>query len=323
MSAAGSVDDWRPGAGLEAMRQRAALNARIREFFAARQVLEVETPLLARSGATDPHLASFQVAGAEPRLLQTSPEFAMKRLLAAGSGPIYQLCKCFRRGESGRRHNPEFTMLEWYRPGFDLNQLMQEVQQLLAALVDVQGIRSISYRRLWLDTLQLNPHRVTVDELRATVSGRLDIDAASAPAGLSEWLDLGMSQLIEPQLSGQGGVFVTDYPACQAALSEIVDNRYGEAVARRFELYLDGVEIANGYLELRDSNELERRFAQDNLSREALGLPAVPADEYLLAAQRAGLPACSGVALGVDRLLMHQLGETGIDRVLAFATHRV
>ena len=236
MSAEASIDDWRPGAGLEAMRQRATMNARIREFFAARQVLEVETPLLARSGATDPHLASFTLAGTEPWLLQTSPEFAMKRLLAAGSGPIYQLGKCFRQGEIGRRHNPEFTMLEWYRPGFDLNQLMQEVQELLTALAGVQGFRSTSYRRLWLDTLHVNPHRATVDQVRSALTERLDVGASPAAMGLSEWLDLGVSQLIEPLLASQGGVFVTDYPACQAALSELVSNQYGDAVARRVEL---------------------------------------------------------------------------------------
>jgi lysyl-tRNA synthetase class 2 len=315
--------DWRPGASVAVLRQRAALNARIRAFFAARAVLEVETPLLARAGATDPYLASFQLDEDDPWLLQTSPEFAMKRLLVAGSGPIYQLCKCFRRAESGRRHNPEFTMLEWYRPGFDHHQLMVEVRELVIDLLGQLPVQTFSYRQLFAQHLQINPHCAVVGDLQRVAAEHLDVQGLSADMGRSEWLDLLMSQVIEPRLVGQGAVFVFDFPASQAALSVVAHNEHGESVAQRFELYLEGMELANGYLELLDGDELARRFARDNRRRRELDLPAVPIDTRLLAAQRAGLPACAGVALGMDRLLMHKVGAQTIDQVISFSVGRV
>ena len=311
--------DWRPGASLPRLRARAALLAQLREFFAARQVLEVETPIVARCGAVDPHLASMKLAGAAGGYLQTSPEFAMKRLLAAGSGPIFQICKCFREGEQGPRHNPEFTMLEWYRPGFDHVQLMAEVADLCRSVLGLQDIPRIAYRDLFIEQLGINPHTAGAGQLAAAARGRLDVQAADM--GRSQWLDLLMSLVIEPTLVP--AAFVYDFPREQAALSRIGSNARGEAVAQRFELYVGGVEVANGYHELTDADELAARFAADARQRELAGLPAMPADQRLLAAQRCGLPACAGVALGVDRLLMIATGATAIDEVLAFSADRV
>ena len=310
---------WQPGASLEGMRARAEMLGQLRQFFAAREVLEVETPVLARSAATDVHLTSFRVDGPEPSYLQTSPEFAMKRLLAAGSGAIYQVCKCFRGGETSHRHNPEFTLLEWYRPGFDEHQLMLEVAELCTVLLGCGPIPKLSYRDLFLDQLGLNPHRASAGQLARLARQRLDLQVGEL--GRGEWLDLLMSHIIEPQLPPFA--FVFDFPAEQAALSQLALNAHGECVARRFELYIGGLELANGYHELVDAAELEARFERDQQLRKKTGLPAVPIDHRLLAAQRSGLPACAGVALGLDRLLMIKTGAIRIDEVLTFSDARV
>lgn len=305
------------------LRARAALLARIRAFFAARDVLEVETPLLCAAGITDPSIEPLLVERGislkQARYLQTSPEYAMKRLLACHGLPIFQLARAFRDGEAGARHNPEFTLLEWYRPGFDHHALMAEVAELIRSCLGERPLHHYSYRQLFLDTLALDPFTATLDELQSVARARLDTGTISGDRDL--WLDLLMSHLVEPQLADRGMCFIYDYPAPQAALARI-ETVDGVAVGHRFELYVDGIELANGYLELLDAEEQRRRFEQDNLRRRELGLPERPLDERLLAALEHGLPQCSGVALGVDRLLMLSTGVADIRKVLAFDWER-
>lgn len=317
------MTDWRPGATPELLWERARLNADIRSFFAARGVLEVETPLLCPSTATDLHLASF-VAG--PRLfLQTSPEFAMKRLLAAGSGPIFQLCKAFRAGDLGERHNPEFTMLEWYRPGFSLAQLAGEVESLLLAILGdalaCDASDSTTYRALFEHHFGVNPHAADTAVLRQLVTARTSFGDAGA-LDASGCLDLLFATVVEPTLGAHRPQFVVDFPAVQASLARVLVNADGDRVAARCEAYVHGMELANGYLELADAEEQRRRFDADNAARQAQGLPVIPVDEKFLAALAAGLPDCAGVALGVDRLLMLRTGAPSLDAVLAFSFPR-
>lgn len=301
------------------LRLRAALLQKIRRFFDRRGVLEVDTPCLLRATASDTHLESFEVRGDEPRYLQTSPEFAMKRLLAAGSGPIYQLCKCFRRGESSSRHNPEFTMLEWYRPDFDQALLMAEVAALVTELLGIHNFEYHSYQQVFEQCVGVNPHRASDAELARVARSRLDFQAQAMSR--TDWLDLLMSHLVEPELPG--AVFISEFPWQQASLSRITDNGAGQPVACRFELYIDGLEIANGYHELLDAQELQRRADVDNEQRRDCGLPEMPLDSHLLAAHQYGLPPCAGVAVGVDRLLMLKTGVACIDQVLAFSESRL
>lgn len=321
--------DWSPSATLEALRLRARVLRDIRAFFQERGVLEVETPLLSAAAAQDLHLHSLQVTA--PRTarrgraeaagwLHTSPEYAMKRLLAAGSGPIYQLCKVFRAGERGGLHNPEFTMLEWYRPGLSLHGLMDEVEALLGVVVDCPPAEQLPYAQAFEAAVGVDPHRASPAELRERAralglglprGGRLARD------GL---LDLLFSHCVAPSLGRDGPCFVTDWPASQAALARV---RPGDPpVAERFELFVEGVEFANGYRELIDPEEHCLRLEAQRALRRRAGLPAVALDERLLAAVRHGLPECSGVALGVDRLVMRAAGAERIDQVLAFASDR-
>ncbi len=280
-------------------------------------MLEVETPLLGHAGVTDPSieplLVERGVSVSAPRFLQTSPEYAMKRLLAAHGEAIFQVARAFRDGEAGARHNPEFTLLEWYRPGFDLQQLMAETAELVCRCIGDRTPRMLSYRELFLDTLDIDPFNATDGELQACA--RRHTDPGDLTADRDQWLDLLMSHAVEPRLAGM--CFVYDYPATQAALARIarVD---GIDVAQRFELYVDGVELANGYRELTDPVEQRRRFEADNALRRERGLPERPVDENLLEALEYGLPDCSGVALGFDRLLMLALGATDIRQVVAF-----
>jgi lysyl-tRNA synthetase class 2 len=300
--------------------------ATVRAFFSERRVLEVETPALSAAATTDVALASFSVPyegpGAPPgqRLfLQTSPELAMKRLLAAGSGDIYQVARVFRDGEAGRWHNPEFTLLEWYRVGFDHRQLMDEVQALVERLLPRPlPFSRVGYVDLFLDHLDL-------DALTADASRLADAaceNGIEVTDGLDRdgWLDLLFSHLIAPRLAGQGGVFVVGYPASQAALARLDPD--DPRVAERFELYVDGVELANGFHELTDPEEQRKRFERDNHSRRAQGLPSMTIDERLLGAMNHGLPPCAGVALGLDRLLMLATGARRMDEVLAFSVGR-
>jgi lysyl-tRNA synthetase class 2 len=297
--------------------------AGVREFFAARGVLEVDTPTLSASAVSDPQIESLatHVAGMPgPRYLSTSPEFPMKRLLAAGSGDIYQICKVFRDGERGRWHNPEFTMLEWYRLGFDDAALMTEVQDLTAGLL-------APHRRLLLPAGRLTYR----DALRqfAGVDAHSDNDATLQSAAAAQGaahsaaldrdatLDLLMGLVVGPRLGHDRPCFICDYPASQASLARLKPGL--PAVAARFELYIDGVEIANGFHELANAADQRARFAQDLALRRARGQIQPPLDERLLAALDSGLPDCAGVALGFDRLLAVALGATRLSDVMNFA----
>jgi len=331
------MNTWQPTAPIKNLKKRARIIAKIRSFFVKRNVLEVETPLLSPFTVTDVHLHSLKVhcKNIGDLYLQTSPEYAMKRLLAAGSGSIYQICKAFRDDEFGRLHNPEFTMLEWYRIGFDHHQLMDEMDDFLQFILSCTHSRRYSYQEVFEKFLQINPHAVTIKELQACAHQhniKIDIDNKDT------WLQLLMSEVIEPNLKGI--VFVYDYPASQAALAKLSSKRtawisdyqagsgmtqccYSREsenseclIAERFEVYVDGVELANGFHELLDEKEQRQRFLHDLAKREQLNYPQVSIDENLLAALGHGMPACAGVALGVDRLIMLSLGVDNIDQVI-------
>ena len=311
--------DWQPSAALATLRARAELLGRIRGFFADRDILEVETPLLCNAGVTDPAIEPLTVERglsiAAPRFLQTSPEYAMKRLLASCGQPIFQLARAFRDGEAGARHNPEFTLLEWYRPGFDHHELMAELGELVCHCIGWRELRSYSYRNLFQELLSVDPFTVSIDELQALARSHFDTGDMTGDKDL--WLDLLMSHVVEPQMATRGSCFVYDYPVSQAALAQISDVD-GAMVGHRFELYVDGLELANGYRELTDPVEQRLRFDRDNAKRRERGLAERPVDERLLAAMAHGLPQCSGVAVGVDRLLMLATRNADIRDVLAF-----
>jgi lysyl-tRNA synthetase class 2 len=321
---------WMPSASRDALRLRAWLNRLVREFFHARNVLEVETPVMSRAGNTDPNIASFHLefsgrtdGAPRTRWLRTSPEFALKRLLAAGLGDCYELGRVFRDGEAGGRHNPEFSMLEWYRIGWDHLQLIDEAAELVRAALSLvgreAGLRVVRYRALYADVLGIDPLTASEDALRGAL-GQVEID----PAGLTrdDWLDLLMTHRLQPVFEPGELLAITDYPASQCALARVRDDGDGVPLAERFELYLGPVELANGYHELLDATEQGVRFARDGDARRSRGHAVPPVDERLLDALRAGLPACAGVALGLDRLLMAMLGTARIEDVLAFPFNR-
>lgn len=316
--------DWQPAATFDALRLRARFNRLVREFFHARGVLEVETPVMSLAGNTEPNIASFalQFSGRtdgapRTRWLRTSPEFALKRLLAAGIGDCYELGRVFRDGEAGGRHNPEFTMLEWYRVGWDHLRLLDETVELVRAALALVGRdatpAAVTFRDLYWDRLQLDPLTAGIDTLRNAL-GDVRID----PDGLvrDDWLDLLMTHRLQPAFAPDRLLAVHDWPASQAALARIRDD--DPPVAERFELYLGPLELANGYHELCDAAEQRARFGRDATVRARRGLPAVPMDTALLAALEHGLPECAGVAVGVDRLLMALSGAGKIADVLAF-----
>ncbi len=313
------MDAWRPTASWPNLRERAKLLAKLRRFFSERGVMEVDVPLLGRHTASAPALRSLSVHDGDAPLgyLQTSPEHAMKRLLAAGSGPIYQLGKAFRAGERGRRHLTEFTLLEWYRPGWRSAQLMDEVAALLREVAGARDApRHYRYRELFQSHLGLNPHRASAAAAREAAARHLGEVADSAER--DDWLGLLFDARIAPTLDAQAPCFVRDFPASQAELAQLVCDPAGTLVADRFELYWRGVELANGYGELRDPEAQRRRFERDRQRRQDSGQAALAADPQLAGALAAGLPACAGVALGVDRLLMLMLGAERIDMVVPF-----
>lgn len=319
-------DTWRPAASLPILRRRAELFQQIRDFFSARGILEVDTPILSIAATPDPHLESFTSdycapgIQKQPLYLQTSPEFAMKRLIAAGSGPIYQICKVFRNGEQGRFHNPEFTLLEWYRPGFDHHNLMDEMDALLGNLLQTPAAERVTYKEIMQRAAQIDPHRASIIDLRACAA-EYGIVPGFDELNHDGWLDLLFSQIIAPTLGQMGRpTFVYDYPASQAALSRICVE--DPTIAERFEVYLAGMELANGFHELGDAAEQRRRFLAQLSERRQRGLREMPLDERFLAALAFGLPDCSGVALGIDRLLMILTGATTIAEVLAFPGSR-
>ncbi|MEX2962533.1 EF-P lysine aminoacylase EpmA [Microbulbifer sp. TYP-18] len=311
---------WQPTAGPESLRKRGALLGGIRRFFSDRSLLEVDVPLLSRRATSDPHIASItaQCNGA-PAFLATSPEFGMKRLLAAGVGDCYYLGKAFREGESGGRHNPEFTMLEWYRCGWDDRRLMTEVGELLCSLLHITDVHALSYRDLFARELGLDPHSASTAELCHCV--QREVDADYEPASRDECLDLLLSHRLEPSM-GEGITLVYDFPASQAALARLSEDDRGTLVARRFEAYAGGMELANGYWELTDAEEQQRRLRADHKYRRAHQLPLYPFEERLVQALRAGMPECAGVALGVDRMLMLAGGYDSIEEVIAFPIER-
>lgn len=323
------VEDWRPGPDVAALRLRARLNRLIRDFFDQRDVLEVETPLMSAAANTDPNIRSFALrySGPQPgasrlRYLRTSPEFPLKRLLSAGVGDCYELGRVFRDGECGGRHNPEFTLLEWYRRGFDHYRLMDEVAELLLSTFALVGrslsVRRLSYRALFRAHVGLDPALADVRELQDALAGH-DVHAEGLQR--DDWLDLILTHCIEPALSPDELLLLHDFPASQCALARI-GGEGADAYACRFEAYVGGVELANGYHELSDAREQRQRFEQDNRRRHERGDPELPIDERLLAALEHGLPDCAGVALGMDRLMMLLTGSARIDEVIAFAGPR-
>jgi lysyl-tRNA synthetase class 2 len=318
------VADWRPSATRAALERRAALLARAREFFAARGVLEVDTPLLVNSPVSDVHIASATVelggAAAPPLYLHTSPEYAMKRLLACGCGDIYQICHVVRGNERGRLHNPEFTLIEWYRIGFSLGALMDEVEALVRSLLAPGAGRRgerLSYREAFARELELDPF-LAPDATLLEAARRLGF--APRAAARDELLEFLMGVGVGPRLGRGALTFIHGYPASQAALARL-DPEDARA-ALRFELYCEGIELANGFHELQSAPEQRERFERDNAQRRRAGQPVRPPDERLLAALAAGLPDCAGVALGFDRTLMLSLGARHIDEVLSFPTAR-
>lgn len=380
-----AIDNWRPQISLNNVRLRAQILQQIRAFFAERDVLEVETPLLCHATATDPHLHSFALQHTQlGRLfLQTSPEFAMKRLLASGSGSIYQICKAFRDDEIGRHHNPEFTMLEWYRVGFDHHQLMDEMDALLQQILAVKPAERITFRDVFWREFEIDPLHCEIENLQqlaqkhnihfdssqefSQIESSTNIEGTQAnpskPTSHSQkseiinhdkplnsqyvgdgvkstqnldkrnqtnvikhelavnmerdtWLQLLFTHCIEPNLGIERPSFIYDYPASQAQLSKI---RYEDPpVAERFEVYVKGIELANGYHELTDADEQRQRFLADNHTRHNMSLPQLPVPHKLLAALESGLPACSGVALGVDRLIMLAANANHIEQTISF-----
>jgi len=285
--------------------------------------MEVETPILSAAAITDPHIESFATrytgpghADGMPLYLHTSPEFPMKRLLAAGAGPIYQLCKVFRQGEAGRRHNPEFTLLEWYRPAFDHHALMEEVAELVCPLLGLDGktVAKLSYREAFLQHAAIDPLEAPLAALQERARA-LGIGGFEGEAERDVWLDLILTHAVEPQLGRDGLCFVHDYPASQAALARLSPS--DSRVAERFELYYQGVELANGFHELADSDEQRKRFEAELATRKGLGMEVVPMDERLLGALEV-FPDCAGVALGVDRLVMLAVGAASLAEVMAF-----
>lgn len=307
-----------------ALHLRARLYAMLREYFAERGVLEVETPILSAAGNTEPNIDGFSTrfsghvdAGAVTRWLRTSPEYPLKRLLAAGIGDCYELGRVFRNGEAGGRHNPEFTLLEWYRVGWDHQRLVGETVELVRLALQLVGrraeVRALSYRELFMRTLQLDPFSAPLDDLRAPLRDvRIDEEGLSR----DDWLDLLMTHRIQPGFPDDRITVVDDWPATQCALARIRQD--DPPVAERFELYLGVHELANGYHELTDAHEQGDRFLRDLEVRRRRGLPQLPIDRQLLAALASGLPDCAGVAVGIDRLLMAMQGTDAIADVLAF-----
>jgi len=308
--------NWQPSADMQAIKARASLYQAVRAFFLARDVLEVDVPLLGVAATVDPFIESLttHVCG-EPHYLQTSPEFFLKRLLAAGSGSIYSLGRAFRDGERGARHRPEFTLLEWYRIGWDEHQLMDELALLVDHVLPDTIVSKVTYRDLFLTHFSLDPHTASIDTLKRCALEAIDISLDDDNP--TTWLDLLMAHCIEPHLP-KGLVFIYDYPKAQAALAKVSADHSGRLVARRFEAYLNGVELANGYFELTDHKEQLERFRSDSEYRSSHQLPVLPYDRLLVSALEAGMPVCAGVAMGIDRLLMAVHAVAHIDEVMTF-----
>ncbi len=316
------------------LRQRAAILQHIRQFFLTRNVLEVETPSLSRHTITDPYLQALSTLHTEPGAtsstqlyLQTSPEYAMKRLLAAGSGDIFQLAKVFRDDEVGRLHNPEFTMLEWYRIGFDMQALIDEVAALLMLLLPIDRVEQATYSQLFERFCHFNPIAISVSALISQCTQRnltnyvKSLQQSLASSDFNEillkdsLLQVLFNQEIEPHIGQHVPMVVTHFPASQASLASLAED---SSTANRFEVYFKKIELANGFHELTDPNSQKARFEADNQQRSALGLPQNEIDQRFIGALQKGLPPCAGVAVGIDRLIMLALNKTSIRDVLSF-----
>ncbi|MEP3588144.1 MAG: EF-P lysine aminoacylase EpmA [Marinobacter sp.] len=315
---------WQPTASRDALKSRAQQLAYVRGFFCERDVLEVETPVLGRHGVTDLNLdgisAGVRAGGVQGGWLQTSPEYPMKRLLAAGAGCIYQVARVFRNGERGRRHNPEFSMLEWYRVGMDDQALMAEVADLVCGWLGCERPVQRDYRQAVFENAGFDPMEISDGDLKRFCEQWLEPEQLT-DLSRNDCLDLVMSFAVEPKLGFDRPVFITRYPAAQAALARVSQDQ-GHPVAHRFELYINGLELCNGYWELTDPEEQRERFEADNQQRRMAGKPEMALDSAFMAALEAGLPDCSGVALGLDRLLMLKVGARTIEEVLAFPIER-
>ena len=324
-------DDYLPSAQIKALQGRADILRQLRCFFDDRGFFEVETPLLSHDIVVDRHLHPVsipknQVTGIDSNSnemlwLQTSPEFGMKRLVASGANAIYQICKAFRQSETGEMHNPEFTMLEWYRVGDNLETGMDLLADLIEEILGQPKTKRVTYRQVFSQYVGVDPLGCAVSELKSVaLEHGINIDMPSEASARDDWLNLILSQLIEPKLGFEGGVIIYDWPASQAALALVRQEEV--PVAERFEIYVNGVELANGYHELIDADELARRNSVVNQERLKDGQPLLPEESRLLQAMRSGLPACSGVALGVDRLVMLALGLERIEDAIAFPIGR-
>ncbi|MBS0849118.1 elongation factor P--(R)-beta-lysine ligase [Citrobacter sp. JGM124] len=318
---------WQPSASIPNLLKRAAILAEIRRFFADRCVFEVETPCMSQATVTDIHMVPFETRFVGPGhsdglnlYLMTSPEYHMKRLLAAGCGPVFQLCRSFRNEEMGRHHNPEFTMLEWYRPRYDMYRLINEVDDLLQQVLDCEAAESLSYQQAFQRHLDIDPLSADKSQLRE-VAAKLDLsNVADDEEDRDTLLQMLFTFGVEPQIGKEKPTVIYHFPATQASLAQISSEDH--RVAERFEVYFKGIELANGFHELTDAGEQRQRFEQDNRKRVARDLPQQPIDTYLLEALEAGLPDCSGVALGVDRLVMLALGVESLAEVIAFPVDR-
>jgi len=321
--------EWRPGSNLEILKFRASLLSSVRNFFTQRGLLEVETPIFAQHTVSEPHIKSFEVGCSydgnkklNTGFLQTSPEYFMKRLLAADNQPIFQICKAFRDEEKGRHHNPEFTLLEWYQPGYDHRDLMLEVRELIGSLYFSRNKKlsweEYTYQALFEKFLNINPHLVSLELLANLCEPFVGIDQIESLTR-DDCLDLLLSHKIAPKFKNESAVFIYEFPQSQAALAKLKKNQEGVLVASRFELIINGLEIANGYHELTDYEEQKKRFSQDNRIRKELGLSQIEIDHKFLAALKEGLPKCAGVAVGLDRLLMLLCDVESIAEVQAFS----
>lgn len=320
-----STHHWHSVAAIEVMQKRARMLQSIRAFFVERDVMEVDTPSISIAAVTDLHIESFVTSMQHQNYyLQTSPEYPMKRLLASGYPSIYQICKVYRCEEQGRFHNPEFTMLEWYRLGFDYKQLMDEVSSLLDLLSKESELSAqsdkISYQQAFLKSVDIDPLSASVEDCRqCCVQQQIEVPQGMADDNVDEWLDWILTQAVTPAFNQTGFTILYDYPASQCALATISEDG---SVAERFEVFYGELELANGFNELTDADEQRQRFETDNKKRQLAGLNAMPIDEYFLQALEAGFPKCAGVAIGLDRLLMVLTGKAEISDVLAFPFDR-
>jgi lysyl-tRNA synthetase class 2 len=324
--------NWRTQASHKVLLERALMLKNIRAFFDEKNIIEVETPLLSHASTTDPHLDSLQSKFRDaPCFLNTSPEYAMKRLLASWGEPIFQICKAFRDDELGVNHNPEFTLLEWYRPGYDMTQLMAELAELVSILCSVGGsagvskkldFEMLSYQQAFEDYVGINPHLTTVSEChQAALAHGIEIPRGMGVGDddLNDWMDWLLTQLVLPQFQENSFTFLYDYPAAQCSLAKIATNEQQFLVAKRFELFFGEIELANGFHELTDAQEQLQRFKLENQARQRDGKKCGTIDTRLIAALDYGLPECSGVAMGLDRLLMALTETKHIERVISFS----